>query len=450
MSTKRLAIVSSFSESCGIASFAKFVRDSINYYHPEVQVDILELNLRLLQTENAKMRKKGDKHIKDICKQLKDYDAVNIQVEPGLYGRKPEDIAKRIGWLTAVHPYTSLTHHTPQLVGAQQKQLSAYSVAKNLMKGKVLRTINEVKAYAKPMDHTQINHFIARHAIENNTKMIFHTDRARKQLQSFYNYKNIEVHPLKLVPENFEYNPNVLNQFKSSLKIADEDVILGMFGFISPYKGHTLALNTLRLLPPNFKLFIFGKQHPGSIKEQELVNSYIKELVETVENDPMLRKRVFFLGELNDNDFISVANDVDVAWLPYIETGQDGSGIAAITLDMNPRVLCSSALVFDELFKLSPYNNVMRFDIGNELELAQKTQMILNMPEPSKPHAMTDKYTVRTQTEMYLEDIFNPHREIPMDINNLLIKPLKRNLETLETLKEDLNPLSLLPFKRKA
>lgn len=446
MSVKRLAIVSSYSESCGIASFAKFIRDSINYYHPEVQVDILELNLRLLQTDVKKMRTRGDKHIKQICKQLKDYDAVNIQVEPGLYGRKPEDIAKRIGWLTAVHPYTSLTHHTPNLVGVKQKQVSPYSIAKSLAKGKVLRAINEVKTFSKPMDHTQINHFIARHAIENNTKLIFHTQRAKKQIQSFYNYKNIEVHPLKLVPEDFVYNSDVLKQFKSSLKIADEDVILGMFGFISPYKGHTLALNTLRLLPPNYKLFIFGKQHPGSIKEQELVNEYIKELVETVETDPMLRKRVFFLGELNDDDFISVANDVDVAWLPYIETGQDGSGIAAITLDMNPRVLCSSALVFDELFKLTPYNNVMRFDIGNELELAQKTQMILNMPTPPKPHILTDKYTVKTQTEMYLEDIFNPHRDIPKDIHNLLVKPLKRNLEMLEEMKPSLP----LPIRYKA
>jgi hypothetical protein len=109
------------------------------------------------------------------------------------------------------------------------------------------------------------------------------------------------------------------------------------------------------------------------------------------------------MGEYDNEDFINLAGSVDYVWLPYVENGQDGSGIASICMDVSKQVLCSSSFAFDELFRLIPdYSNYSRFDIGNYLELATKTTRFI----PAKPKQASSgekKYTLRSQAELYIK-----------------------------------------------
>ncbi|MGM3162366.1 hypothetical protein ACS25C_16545 [Dickeya undicola] len=393
---KKIAIVSSFSDSCGNAYFTKILMDSM--ISTGVQVECLSLNLLLTQSMNNSVRKKADKHIDDICKSLKDYDGVNIQFEAGLYGTVPADIISRVCKLVSANPNTSVTLHSPRLVNDSASQRE---VIKQALKLRLKTAINMYLTELRRSVSTRINVKIIKHLVKKNVNLIVHTLRAKEQIEMFFNYTNVHVHPLKIVDENHKASSEIYEKIKDEYKIDPRCKIVGMFGFVNEYKGHSLAIQTLSYLPSNYKLMIFGRQHPQTIKNDELVNNYIYSLQEKISKDRKIKNRVFFMGEYDNEDFINLAASVDYVWLPYVENGQDGSGIASICMDVSKRVLCSSSFAFDELFRLIPdYNNYSRFDIGNYLELASKTLHFM----PNKVSGVPDiKYTLKSQAELYIE-----------------------------------------------
>ncbi|MEI7375742.1 hypothetical protein [Dickeya chrysanthemi] len=393
---KKIAIVSSFSDSCGNAYFTKILMDSM--ISAGAQVECLSLNLLLTQSINNSVRKKADKHIDDICKSLKNYDGVNIQFEAGLYGTMPADIVKRVCKLVSANPNTSVTLHSPRLVSDSASQREAI---KQVLRLRLKTAVNMYLSDLRRNVSTKINVKIIKYLVKNNINLIVHTLRAKEQIEMFFNYSNVHVHPLKIVDENHESSPEIYERIKGEYSIDEQDKVVGMFGFVNEYKGHSLAIQTLSHLPSNYKLMIFGRQHPQTIKNNEVVNYYIHSLQDRISKDKKVRDRVFFMGEYDNEDFINLAASVDYVWLPYVENGQDGSGIASICMDVSKRVLCSSSFAFDELFRLIPdYNNYARFDIGNYLELASKTLHFI----PNKVSRISEtKYTLKSQAELYIE-----------------------------------------------
>lgn len=420
---KKLAIVSSYSESCGNAAFTKVLHDSIEQY-TELGVEVVELKLKLLQSIQHQVRKRGDNHIKQICEQLKNFDAVNIQLEAGLFGTLPRDIERRARRLMRANPNTSVTFHSPRLISDTSEMRAGIKAILGL---KLIAGFKQLLRSAGGNIHVRLNHRLLKAAIANRCRLIVHTGRAKELIEAFYSYTNVDLHPLQIVPEGFVPNRVVLLKIIRELGLAGdpkiavksstegevvsekstcafhEDFFIGMFGYLSAYKGHLDALHALRYLPTNFKLLIFGRQHPQTLKTDGLADKYVAELRDTVAKDKRLRKRVFFLGELPDQEFMNVAGSVDVAWLPYYENGQDGSGIASICVDACPRVLCSTSFAFDELLKLVEYKNVMRFDIGNYVELAQKTCMILTRELPAHPFGNKQKFNLISQACVYVK-----------------------------------------------
>jgi hypothetical protein len=95
---------------------------------------------------------------------------------------------------------------------------------------------------------------------------------------------------------------------------------------------------------------------------------------------------------------MELAATVDCAWLPYLETGQDGSGVASILFDLSKRVVASQCKVFDELFRLVPEYKCERFDIGNYMELAGKTINYFEYRNLNKRMSYSDE----SQTYLYL------------------------------------------------
>ena len=398
----KMAIVSSYSESCGNAAFTKVLHDSIEFFHKEIDVEVIELDLTLLQSINRKVRVKADIHINDICKKLRSCDVVNIQMEAGLYGTLPHDIVRRFNRLVSANEVTSVTLHSPRLISTQS---GGRSGIKKLLKLNIKGGIKDLLGDKYRNIHLTVNKKIIKSTINNRARIIVHTLRAQKQIKDFFGFERVTVHPLKLVGADYISNAKTYSDLFDKAGLLDNDILIGMFGYLSAYKGHTDALNALKILPKNYKLLIFGRQHPQSLKSDGEVDSYISRLVNMVRTANELENRVLFMGELNDQDFLDVVSGVDVAWLPYYENGQDGSGIASICLDLSPRVLCSSSFAFDELFKLVSYKNVMRFDIGNILEMALKTKIILGGEAPEKPYGEEHKYSLKTQAEAYVNEL---------------------------------------------
>lgn len=396
---KKIAIVSSYSESCGNAIFTKVLHDSIIEFGSDVQVDVFGLNLCFLQAINKRLRKKGDEHIRSICNDLRSYDGVNIQLESGLYGSLPRDIEKRLCWLFKANPNTSVTLHSPRLINPSAMQ-SRQSL-KKILKLQVISGIKEI--FQQKMSNLvyEMNAKVIKSAIDNNCKLIAHTNRAKIQIEEFFGYSETSVHPLKMAPVNYSPAKSTLDSIKNNLGLLEGDVLIGIFGYISSYKGHLDALHAMKLLPKNYKLLIFGRQHPQTIASNGQADNYLTLLMNTINGNSKLKNRVFFQGELDDEKFMDVVSFIDVCWLPYYENGQDGSGIASITLELGNLVLCSTSFAFDELFKLEIYNNHARFDIGNFNELATKTKMMIssgNIKVVTPP-----KYSLRSQADLYLK-----------------------------------------------
>jgi len=397
----RMAIVSSFSDSCGNAAFTTVLRDSIERYTP-ISVDVAELNLSLTQSMDGRFRQAARKHIKDLCQRLREADGVNIQFEAGLYGTYPGDIVRRMKMLASANKNTSVTLHSPRLVSA-----AASDVRQGIKKVLTLQVVDGMRQLVGSQlrkTGVSINKQVIEFLSRRGCRLIVHTERAREQIRALYQYDNIDVHPLRMIQHPHADQSSLMRKVRLTAGIGEGDTVIGMFGYISAYKGHLDALEALRYLPPNYKLLVFGRQHPQTLKTDGKVDDYLKKLQKKVLDDG-IRDRVFFMGELGHEDFLAAAASVDVVWLPYYENGQDGSGIASICLELAPRVLCSTSFAFDELFRLIRYQNCERFDIGNVLELAKKTEMVMRRETPSRPFGDDTTYTLRSQALMYAKSI---------------------------------------------
>lgn len=398
----KIAIVSSFGESCGNASFTAILRDTIISYTGH-EVEVITLNLKILQSIVYQNRKLANVFISDVVNQLKNFDAVNIQLETGLYGTIPKDIVNRVIRLATANQKTSVTLHSPRLTNQENASTIRLSI-KKILRLKLISGLKILIAAITPSINVNINKKILDALVKNKCRLIVHTIRAQQQIKFLYNYANIDVHPLRIVPENARLNTDskLLTSLRQSFKFKNDDVVIGMFGYLSQYKGHLEALRAMHFLPANYKLIIFGRQHPQTIRP-ETIDPYLDLLILKVCKSRHLLNRVFFMGELSHNDLLNATATVDVVWLPYHENGQDGSGIASICCDLSERVLASSSFAFDELLKLIPYKNVTRFDIGNYLEMAHKTQWLMNSETSYSYQEKT--FDLQTQAMLYVKDL---------------------------------------------
>lgn len=406
---KKIAIISSYNESCGNASFTDILINSIR--KEGYKVDAIGLNLNLTMSINKQIRKKADLHIDDICKRLREYDGVNLQLEAGLYGTLPNDIIQRVHRLVLANPNTSVTLHSPRLIPPSSLERN---YLKSFLKGKILTAIKEYLLAKKALIHYDINTKIITHLKKQNIPLIVHTLRAKEQINWLFSYNNTLVHPLIFIENNFVPDYTTMNDIKKQYNISDNDVCIGIFGYISEYKGHALAIEALNKLPSNYKLFIFGRSHPHNIQPNK-IDSYLQKLQNMIlsidkakakakDDYVRLSERIMFMGEYETNVFTNLAASCDVVWLPYFEVGQDGSGIASICMDISEKVICSNAFSFDELFKLIKYNNVYRFDIGNVFELATKTKQIMNDNHLSK--IKNTNFSIKSQAKVYISSLF--------------------------------------------
>jgi len=401
-----IGIVSSIDESCGNATFAQHLIDSINSQgHTALPIRV---NLNLTQSMDPKLRKLADIHIKEVASRIRLLDGVNIQFEAGLYGASHKDIIRRLKILIQANSNTSVTLHATRYFDNSSNSING--VLKNLAHLRFRAALIQVAHIKNTRKTLSVNRSYAVLLAKNKVKIIVHTKKSYDAVVAITRSNDVRVHPIKFC------NPNDgqdrLEIWKKRLHFEKDDKIIGIFGFISEYKGHHQALRALNELPPHFKLVIAGKQHPGSIKEHENVNPYLNSLLEFIEMKSSkktskgivsgklpINKRVVFLNELSDEELFELAASVDFAWLPYLETGQDGSGIASILFDLSKRVIASNCKAFDELIRLIPEYKCERFDIGNHFELADKTLNYREFRKLDSPLAYSDE----SQTRMYID-----------------------------------------------
>ena len=123
-----LAIVSSGSKLCGIAAYTAALRRQLD---DAFDITVFNLNQYLMRNPNPRVRKLADRQVKEICRAIRQFDAVNLQLEYGTLGRFGPDIHRRFCWLTDAAPRLSVTFHSLQMppsfdTGAFAKALATF------------------------------------------------------------------------------------------------------------------------------------------------------------------------------------------------------------------------------------------------------------------------------------------------------------------------------------
>src|SRR6516164_5399202 len=106
---QRLALVSTHNDLCGIAAYTRSLERQLSDFF---DVTVFDLDQYLLRSTHGRVKKFGDRHIQDICREVRDYHAVNLQLEHGTLGRSCQDIHRRFSWILRAAPRFSVTFHT--------------------------------------------------------------------------------------------------------------------------------------------------------------------------------------------------------------------------------------------------------------------------------------------------------------------------------------------------
>jgi glycosyltransferase involved in cell wall biosynthesis len=400
MTKPKLAVLSSYDELCGIATYTSALLNQFTKYY---DTTVVPLNPELLRTGESSIAKK---HIKDICNKLKDFDVVNIQFDGGLFGNEPGKILKRSMAIAQSCKKLVLTmHQVPPIekYPSFKRLVNAYLGKKLELHIKELRTI-----YANNR-HVKSYHKLIRYCKAQGYPVILHTGREAKLLRVKLDYDHIYDHPLCFHSQEYiqaiKANSSKA-EFLRKYGLSENKIYLGIFGFISDYKAHETVIKTLEYLPENYELIVFGSQHPNFIKLKEKINPYIKKLMDLINEKKHLTSRVKFCGSLNDDDFLKALIWCDFNILPYLEVNQGGSGIAALSLEVGTKTIFAQNKAFIELAKYAP-DSFKMFTIGNYMELAHA---ILHYSPSTYQHHLEKywaKYNIGSNMHLYRTLISN-------------------------------------------
>ena len=125
--TERLAIVATGSTLCGIGAYTAALRRQLG---DAFDITVFELDQYLLRSSHRRVRRLADRHIKEVCAAIRQFDAVNLQLEYGTLGRYGRDIYRRFSWLTAAAPVVSRAMNSEEWRSAK-KPMSCFNSLSN-------------------------------------------------------------------------------------------------------------------------------------------------------------------------------------------------------------------------------------------------------------------------------------------------------------------------------
>lgn len=395
MSRKKLAIISSYNEDCGNASYTEALRREFDKYY---DVDIFPLQLDLLQSNHNRLVELGNRHIQDICRKLKAYDFVNIQFEAGLYGNNRKLILKRVKKLIRAGSNVIVTMHRVDV----PKSYFDRETVNILLSGHFMQSLKQFRR------ENYFAHLYPQVALEVKKKnrrgranIIVHSKRDAKNIRLIFRVPFVYDFPLSFLnrqERERERSEEQAAAFKKRYGLEQDDTAIGIFGFVTAYKGHETAVHALKYLPETYKLLVFGSQHPSSIAMNCPIDKFEEQLLNKIDK-LKLDGRVLFCGNLDDGQFIDALYCCDFSVLPYLEVNQSGSGIASLAIETGIPSLFSNNKAFAELQKYFP-GCFERFDIGNHLELADKIMNYQDVYRENRKKAL-EKYNIENNIRLY-------------------------------------------------
>jgi len=346
----RILHVSTWKIPCGIATYcdnlvkaldAEGTRNTVAPVHPAEWKYCLPVDIARWQ--------------QSIVQQARDVDLVHIQHEHGLfgYGVGSKFAVKRFGGLL-----TALQEIAKPVVTTFHTDICTHS--RRGLRGKWDR-FRRKYLWSRHVTH----HFGSE---SGRARAIVHSSATRRSfVRHGFPVNSIQVIPHAcLAPRNYTLSNE---EAKAALGLPANSKLLSLFGFISQYKGHDLAMAALERLPENFHLAMVGGMHP------EAKDDFLDKLLASIPASMAHRIHVTGWVDRDTADTFFAATDVCLA--PYRgKTLLSGSGAITWGLSSGRPVIAS---------KIEAFQNVDR--IGNCLflvtpektsELAWAVQKLVN------------------------------------------------------------------------
>ena len=316
-----IGILSTWRTVCGIANFtADYHAGLAELGHQADIVPIDRDSLRQLA------RRELGAAFDDLAEQLCAFDIVHIQHEFGFflgsYGMNDSianfhRVLQRVN--TARRPVVITFHTLPPFHGPRNRLggLAREATLRALWRTRVVRDLQGPRVRA-----------------------VVHTRLLRRALVD----AGIPAASIKLIPCG---SPPPVEQMdadeaKAALGYGPTDRVLVIFGFVSGYKGHRVAVEALRSLPAEYHLAIVGGPNPQ-------VNDLAFDEVLQKSRRPRLAERVRVTGYVPFSDMRLYSSAADIVLAPYVTA--DLASSAAITWAMasGHPVIASRIPAFQEL-----------------------------------------------------------------------------------------------------
>ena len=278
---KKLAIISSYGELCGNATYAYVLEQEFLKYY---DVEVISLNVKLLQSENKSEKNLADRHILDIENKIKDYDFVNIQFEVGLFGLNKRTVLRRFSKLIKGSKAVIVTMHRLDM-------RRDFFTIKTLKEIRTMSFFSLLKQYRNEryyaLLYEKVVRIIKKASKSKNASILVHTKREKYNISAILKFDKVYDHPITFLTQDQRklFSKDAKSIFRGKYKIEDNEVVVGIFGFISSYKSHHTAISALKYLPNNYKLMIFGSQHPHSITQGIDIEPYTKSLLDLIDSE---------------------------------------------------------------------------------------------------------------------------------------------------------------------
>lgn len=363
----KIAIVSSYKLECGIARFSEVLCRNFSSLN---DVTIIELPPQELKKSFGATDQESAAFISRLCEQLKNFDAVSIQCEYGLFADSIELSIHRIKRLLAANSNSTITFHTV-FSRSCSADVSIPSLPRLILQPRstIMNFATNWRMSKTARYELSLFEFIRQHKI----KVIVHTETTKRVLQQRFKLVNVECHPLCYTTEQekskYEHSA-CRDEIINRLGLKKEDRLIGVFGFFGGYKGFDYAIQCIARLPENHKLLIFSGLHPTAIKHSD--TSQIDHLVNLTKKLKVLG-RTFFMGSVDDTMMYKAIAGVDFSWLPYREVGQEASAICSEVAELSKRMIISRNFAFVDYMKFNLRDEYEFFEIGNVEELRLKT-----------------------------------------------------------------------------
>ncbi|MGM0543973.1 MAG: hypothetical protein ACQERP_08880 [Pseudomonadota bacterium] len=394
---KKLAIISTYGELCGIAGYTHWLKKQLE---EDYEIEVLSLEQKYLKRSSKNGVKSGDELIKKIADSLSNFDAVNIQFEPGTLAPDLKLALKRFKRLVSASPSLAVTFHTVE----RDLGFRYTPILKTLAKGKPRSAFHELRKLHADRVWDSFYKTVKKAQSHKKVSVVVHTKREKDFFEIDYNFDNVYDHPLSFLKETDVEEVKKTtsrNNFKNISGLDGDVKFIGLFGFLAPYKGVMTAIDALSLLPENYHLLLFGGIHPNEMKKGQLSDAYLEKInsgIYRVMEKDSLRKhtklekniinqvsirdgstlmdlslvepRVHFMGALDDMDFLRGMEVCDYVVTPYAEVGQSGSGPMTMALEMGAKLLTSRTKLTEQMRRYYP-NSFIDFEVGNHVQLAE-------------------------------------------------------------------------------